>query len=644
MLTLTRTSLFLTILCPLCAAAGDVDCRPVPFSRSEARFTTLDNPDYRAGDPEHLKEWRVMMRPTGGQLGLLEITSLPADALPCTARLRVYQALPKDLLPPRKEPADPEWFQPMGLVNPAAPLRALRFEHRWTLESLPASLPIALPQTLQGLNRCLLELLDPRGRVIHSLAPAEIVSAESSSRWRPFGQCRAWILSDDEMADRRIREQTDIREVETLKDAPGQWTDYNEVGAIWIDEHAEVSAPLLRRFILSGGWIVGRRNALDAVCGRLGLPAGLAVLGGGIAALDDPRTARGEDERRIPRDFDHDRFDFASAAGCGKEHAYPLENAGGFFRRIRTRFFVFTFSFAGLFALGATVLLPVLFLTLKGDQRVALWWKAPAVLVMYSLLVLAVGWTWVLPRAPLTDVTEYRMGYGDWPEVFCNTHASSLKFGRKPMGWILPPGMTPLFINGREAVPLLTDGGSRAGTMAFGQVARGRLTSSGYGTFRDMRQPFSAELKDGRVRVYSSRAVRALHAALENGHWLKLGPADPGGYTLLPDTFEPVSINGCPALINDVIQRTDEPGFPLSTEEPKAPVCKHCGKVHGTASHTLKLVNGAMILIAVDSEDSPGILALNGNEIREARVAWICQVPLKGWSPPEEHAAAGGPP
>ncbi len=624
---------------PLCAA-GAVDCRPVLFSRSEAHYTTIDNPDFKDGDPEYLEEWRLLIRPTGGQLGALEITSLPAEAMPCVARMRVYQALPKDFLPPRKEPADPKWFEPMGIVDPAAPLRALRYEHKWPIDSLPASIPVALPQNLQKVNRCLLDILDQNGRVIYSCVPAEIFSVESY----PDRRGKAWIMSEDEVADRRIREQTDINEVETLKEMPSEWQDYNEVKAIWIDENARVTAELLRRFMLSGGWILGRTNALDALCGRLGIPAELSLLGGGMAALDDGWMPKSEGQKRIPHNFYNSRFDFTGNCYRSKDNEHPLENSGAFFQRIRTKFFVFTFSFAGVYALGATILLPLLFLKLKGNQRVALWWKAPLALVIYSVLVLVVGWTWVLPRAPLTDVTEYRMGYGDWPEVFCNANAASLKFGRKPMGWELPPDRVPLFTDSPRAVPLVTDGGTGTGSVCFSGVDRGLRTISGYGFFREMRQPFTAEFRDGKVVVRSARAVRNLHAALENGHWIKLGSVNAGGETFLPEKFEALSINGCPELISGMIQMTDDPGVPLTTAEVKPEVCKNCGKVHGDAEKNLKLVDGSLILMAIDEEEVPLIRALNGNEIREGRVAWICQVPLKNWSPPKEEPKTGGRP
>ena len=81
-------------------------------------------------------------------------------------------------------------------------------------------------------------------------------------------------------------------------------------------------------------------------------------------------------------------------------------------------------SFYWLFQVGAAILLPVLFARLKGEKRVELWWKTPLAITAYTAIIAITGWIAIHPKAAISDATEYRLGYGDWPEVFCNINSA----------------------------------------------------------------------------------------------------------------------------------------------------------------------------------------------------------------------------
>lgn len=607
-------------------AAAEFNAEIVPFKGYEANhYTSISNPGYREGQPDHLRHWNIIQLPTGGYIG--DVIIRDNSAVGGIARLRVRELSTKDLFTPENDAPKPKWFSDMGLRRNDSPDRALVYEHEWELDSLPRTIPIVLSaNTGKNIGRCVFEVLDRNRRVIYSCVPAEVYAGGGS--W-DYGSraSTAWIMTDDDTADRKIRKLAKISSIASLTEIPGDWRRFLDVQAIWIGADTDLSVTEIRRIILSGGWIFGTPEGLAPHLANLGLQP-TPVLMGGIGSLTANIDAdMGEIDSPS---YGGQSLCFSSSYG-NRALAAPLEDTVRLFERIRGPFMRLTFITAGLYVVGTTILLPLLFIRLKGSRRVRLWWRAPIVIGVYTLVAVAVGWFTVHPKAPLSDCTEYRLGYGNWPEVFCNVNATVLKYGRGLLGWQYPAPAEITYSRNSDTALFVHENIDGSGSMGLGRTVRGMQYQHGFCHMKKMRQPFTARMMpDGKVQVASERDVRNLYAKLQGHSWLKLGDLNAGATIIIGAPFRKTEI-GFPSSITQPLETWDDDGIVLEGPTVSPTVCKNCGRRHEHGGLSLAGYEGGIILAALDANDRPMFSGLHREQDHTERVAWICQVPLEGY-------------
>lgn len=597
--------------------AAEVTCDFIPFQPAEYSYTSKENPAHHPQAPREESHWRILMRPTGGLIGHARIEGLPPQST-WSAHLLIYEALDKDLLPPSKENKNGVWFHPMGLVKPEAPRRALRHEAVLDITQTPYEIPIILPHLSGKLYRGILEIRDAAGTPLHTETIGELFQCNAS--YYRYQSNKAWIAAKDQTAHGKLRQCAQISETETIDALPTDWRPLLDTTALWIDATNTISDTMLRRYLLTGRWVFGQPDEISQILPRLGLTEETALFSGGIRSLVGEKQLWSSTPQIL--DFQHSYYQ-------GRDLYFPLENAGDLFSHIKDRYLTFTLISAGLYALGATILLPLLFFKLKGAKLLQIWWKAPLCITLYSALILLIGWTFTQPHMLLTDVTEVRMGYADWPEVYCQTTASALRFGRQPLGWHIPPDSITLEQDGKSTRQLLVEGNARAGTLTYTGIPRAMRLVSTTHTFQTMTQPFAAVYDGTTLTITSERDVRNVHIALKDERWVNVGDIKEGQSIVVGADAEVTHISGIPNQLEAALDRDDRAALPYTKDDAEQENCKNCNAVHLRHSAGIARLGNAILVIGVDSEASPAVHSLDTNEQRAARVAWISQVPLK---------------
>lgn len=608
------------LLASIASASSEWNCEAVPFTGQSPYCFYVDNPDYDPSQPEHLKRWELIKKPIGGYIG--DIIVKDEAAIGTTARLRVFEVLQKDFLPPAKEKTNPEWFKPMGIYNPRAPVRKLLYEHTWEVKSVPYKVPVILRDETYKMSRCVFDLIDKKsGKVLYSSVPAEVYQSENGNYWQY--QNNAWVFSKDETAHHKINEIAKISFAESLSQIPGGWDRLLNVKAIWIDEETDISAETLRRLMLSGGWIFGSETGLAPHLQRLGMSCG-PVLGGGIVTLE-------KDSSKINMSYANSRFKYTDFRSYSRNDVVKdvLGDQNELFSQIRKPYLWFTFIVTLVYAAGSTVLLPVLFVRLKGVKRVELWWKTPVIILAYTVLTGGLGWFLIQPKAPVSDVNEYRVGYSDWPEVFCNVNTAVFKYGAGSMGWKYPESTVVTYVDGDAKHFAVDEGDDLPGRLSFIKPVRGMQTLAGFCYMKEMRQPFSASVSNKTITVSSDRAVRNVHIAVSKSEWIELGSIPAGGSIEVPANVHSKQIYVPNSIFGSGVYYGNDHIMLAPSAAGKA--CTNCGRVHGDDSCYVFVFDGSVFLVAVDENDMPAVSGLDEKQEKVGRVAWIAQVPLKGY-------------
>lgn len=608
---------------------GDFDCEIVPFAGRKPSITRVYQNNQFSGNDDDRLSWEVIERPIGGYIG--DILIKDKDAVGAKARLRCYEVTTDDLFKPLQDQPEINWFGEMGLYNSKSKQRKLLHEHIWQIDKVPFKAPIFIPGYARSLGRCIFEIIDNQDDTLYSCIPAEVFQGKNEYN---RNQSSAWIFNEDEESDRRMKTYAGIHNVENLTEIPGDWTHFANVKAIWIDGNTDISAELMRQVILSGGWIFGKEEGLAPQLAKLGIKP-TSILMGGIYPLEKKR-----DEEVSPSDpfsglhaGGDDRFKFCSYSRYSAHDASPMEDAVHLFDRIKTPYLIFTFTVAGLYAIGATVLLPFLFLRLKGSRRVELWWKTPLVITGYTLIMALIGFMAIQPKATVSDATEYRLGYSDWPEVFCNINSVSLKFVGEPFGWKFPKSTITTYSDKTGSYMSVIEQPDTSGTMIMNKAVRGIQSLNGFAYIKKMRQPFRAKLNDKKVEISTERDLRNICVRLANGEWIELGDLKRGESLTLPDTFESVDII-FPDAVSKNIRANHLTRICLAKNDKANKPCKNCKKVHSSSDKSLELYDGSMLIIALDEHDQPAITGIQEQQDHTGRVAWICQVPVEDYNNP----------
>lgn len=620
------------------AHAETITCTGIPHASLPITRTSRVNPFYKDAQPPSMKHWELLKAPPHRLIGSVLIEGIPDGATNYVGRLQIHEALDKDLLPPKSEEDNNlVWFEAMELISPHAPLRALRYELVQPLAGGTNEVPIRLPDLEQGIFRCRFDVISPDGTIVASITPAEIY--EGSHRWemRQNSTQTAWIADTDATAKQIIASQAGMNQSFTVNPLPGNWRDLQSVRAIWVNRAIPFDNRLLRRLILSGRWILGQPEEMDSIHKRLGTKGQYPILSGGIASLQQQGPA-------LRVDFNADtHFNEFSPYDSHDDASWPFENNQALFSRIRFRYLTFTLVAAGIYALCATIFLPFFFRKLSGNNRLQIWWKTPLIVGIYSIVVLLVGLVWVQPKRPITNVTEYRYGYADWPEVFCLVDFEAFKFGTPDLGWATAPGFMIGQLDKANASSIkVTDHGNQPGKVMLSGVSRGLRVESETAYFREEQQPFKVTRDEKSLTILTRRNLRNIHLALNNDQWLAIGDMPAGeSITLTEDHFDMATLNqsqevrmldvvrprGLPGSLERMLDNFGSDSVSVKPIEVTKKDCENCGKDHMRSGDRVRLVADSAILIALDENENAGVQSVHPETWRQSRVAWITQVP-----------------
>ncbi len=597
------------------------------FDGVPLEYNSVRNPAYRAGDSSYLSDWKILQRPAGGFIG--SVTVDDSAAAGGIARLRIYKVLPKDLYQPEKPPRKCRWFEDVGLYNKKKRARSVLYEKTWKISDVPLKIPIVLPAVGQGgqkLLRSVFEVLDKKGSVVYSSVPAEVYNVGYYYRYDDV-----WVLADNESAFGMINKMLggrsgDIKNVSSLPDIG--WRGLLNTKMLWIDDKSVISDDLIKEFILSGGLVSGSAAGLKKHLDKLGVTYG-KILGGGILNTDYAQKNPGAGNYSCYRSGN--RYQFSQYIEHDSEKKFPFENDKKSFFRLKIPYLIFTIVTMFLYALGGIILLPILFIRLKGADRVKLWWKVPLIITGYTVFVVVIGWILIYPKSKLVDITEYRMGYGNWEKVFCVANADILNYGPGVVGWDYPSFSSVVFMRDTDNRIVCNEGDARSGRVIYKNVVQGLRVQSAICYMKNMRQPFHARYETGRVLLSSDRKVHNVYVCGSGFKWLNIGKLVPGNFVTVSTKFNQEKIH-FPGYIEDNLENGEIEYISSSVSATPAKVCKNCGKIHHHASSdSIAVFDGAILVIGVDDTDKPAVDSITGDKYKSGRIAWICQVPLAGY-------------
>jgi hypothetical protein len=609
-------------------AGSEIDCEIIPFKGRDHTFTTIRWQTGPGPSSQDGKKWKVIQLPTGGFIGHILIKD--QAAVGATARLSIREVRTDDLLEPMKHSPKIAWFGEMGQYNPVSLRRKLLHEHTWKIDKVPFKIPIIIPKSPSNLSRCVFEIKDADGQTIYACTPGEVYKGQG--QYYGSGYSTAWVFTDDDAADRRLKQYAKINTVERLTELPGDWAFFAEIKAIWVDESTELDAELMRRIILSGGWIFGDKDALQPHLDKLGIPPS-AILMGGIR----PLVKKSE----VDADVDMLAYNSLGSSYGGSRYIFsqnsyrrkgqdPLEMVNHLFDEIKTPYIIYTLVASILYAIGAAIILPVLFIRMKATRRVELWWKTPLAIAAYTIVITLIGFIAVHPKSSISDATEYRLGYSDWPSVFCSINTASLKYGGKEYGWNIPAASIVTYDNNRETYRSVHEEGDASSRVIRHKAVRGMKYSTGFAYMKETRQPFSAAMVDHKVKITTTRDVRGLCVQIANNRWIKLGVLKAGESVDVCDPFEAENIV-FPDAISLNVGHGKSHRVVLSEGEKDVEPCKNCKKIHTSSGKSLELHNGCILVAAVDENDEPAVSGVQKGQRHRGRVVWISQVPVKDY-------------
>lgn len=639
----TRPASALTYAEWLAAVPDDgfsVQVRFVARGDGQVRSTTtvLDADNGRSGGAP--VQWRVPVRPRGGLVGRLEVTATgqhggAGGPLALTVMLVPVQR--KDLVAGGCEPdvqywgaASPRMVRPQADIRPpvyterlSLPVGELPHPARPLILPVPSNVSRGFPHG-QSMLACLCELTDASGV---PLARQHVIDVFSPSSYHG-GSRAAWVIGEAE-ADRILREQAGMGDIETQQDLPDIMAPYHEIDAVWVSGQAwsngTVSVSLLRRLALMGLWVYGHERTVSDVASSAGLSAPQAVLMGGIGSPEQSRSgvAGGRPQRPFWTGPYHD------SRGEGKD-LWP-ETRVDLFADDDNVYLAWTLSVLGLFFVAAGIGLPVAFLKLRGAVRLRLWWIVPAGAVA-AAVVGHVGGRAVLPRAPRADVTEYRCAYAGWEQVYCRQVARMLTYESVPVHIEAPA--RAVFLPGAQGYggpsPVRAEHIRRAGDAAE-YVAEGKgrgtvlLREIGY--FAPVEPPVERAAGGTNACLRLRIPCRRMFV-WHNGAFYRMPENLPAGErVILGSGIRTNKIHGLPQRVESVLQPYAVPDLQFSCAGGS---CLRAELAHThTDAGNPDPFRGSCLVVAVTDEE-PGVDFLGKGLRATSRVVWIVQVPLDG--------------
>lgn len=337
-----------------------------------------------------------------------------------------------------KEDNLPENFVPT--VLPGAVPRRPVVEETWVLPSeYPLQVPLArprnccVPMSFRNSKPAALfgryEVLDQSGReVCRGFLPA----SKLSESVRQLGG-RANAEEALRMTEQRVGSFTQVDDLPDEMEAYRQVRHIRFTEALW--EKMAGRETLLRRLLLTGVHITGETSLVERIRGSLGTGKDGRVLAG--AADSENGCSQNE---LVLRDVE--LVSLTTVKGKdGKMRPGPkvsvLDNDAAVFEKDLDSYLIWTTGWMLAFAIGVIVVLAVVFIRVKGERRVAVWWALPVWALLCGIAVWA-GGVLVLERRPCVDVTEYRLAMVNWPEMHCRAVATAMTFQPGRPVWELP--------------------------------------------------------------------------------------------------------------------------------------------------------------------------------------------------------------
>ncbi len=504
----------------------------------------------------------------------------------------------------------------MGILNPAAPLRAERFRRSWSIASLSADERATIPLMLaampgggyrsrDNLHTCLCEIRDARGTVLLRKQVVEIFRQDWCN-----GSSTGWVMNELE-ADRFLRDSAGVNNTHTITELPPLIEPYAEINALWVSDEASRGAALtqamLRRLLLMGIWIYGRDATIFKLTAMAGLPGQCSVLLGGIQGVLLP-SVKDSGEKHGSSQRENSFWDYyIPNAGDGNKQAVPvMENRRDLFQPLKGRYLGWTCGVLGIFLGVACIGLPVAFRRLKGSRRLMLWWLIPLVTVSIGSLSL-IGGQLLLPRQPQADVTEYRFAFAGWPEVFCRSVNRSLTFENRQVSWTMPLDSFIMPVRSRSSSVGQEWMEASAGGMVHGMsgVKRGQLMDSETAGFRALPLPVASD--DSTTNPPGLRVLAPLRQVhvWENGAWHRAGDLKAGQIIRTPFGSKTNTLFGLPQCINDSIPVNGCPSAPFYNT----------------------------LIVAALSDEPAAVQPGMKNTRSESRVVWLIQIPVQPTPP-----------
>ena len=624
---------------------------------------------------EGKKRWPVPTRPIGGYVGEIRVRARAGEALrlPLRIEFSYSQILTADLLPPPPErishtgEAPLAWPASQRLLDPSSPLRAVRFSESVLATRAAADGTVALPLLLprmrqtfgpwgnhQPILSCRCEVLDGQGRPLARALPIEVFHAGRAS----YGASAPGWVTDETEADRALRELAGVKEIVTMPALPALDVPYSEVAAVWVSRREWEARPLapalLRRLLLMGVWIYGREPTAKAMRESAGVPGFGPVLTGGIGTLTNLSfqaqhpSSYGSGRSLLPTDI-------AWTCGPGRtREPSALENDTDLFGPRKYGFAAWTVGVLVVFGLAAVIGLPISFFALKGARRLALWWAVPAA----AVLVGAIGWFGgraLLPRDAQADVTEYRFGYGGWPEVYCQSVNRSLTFDQRQFGWRLPGGS---YVVPVESWSAGSQGNARAMAEEEDGVvltlldrARGIATAEETARFAALPLPVALARDGGRPVLKALQPLRHIHV-WAGGRWhpvndlaagQEVNPLESWTNVLTRAELSGNRVPGLPQRLASLFRRESSAAFPYPGSGYVPP--EDLPSPDKTREPGQEPFADSWLVVGVGKEQ-PSARPAAAAAAATARVIWVVQLPLGGagiaTGAESDGAAAGG--
>jgi hypothetical protein len=395
-------------------------------------------------------------------------------------------------------------------------------------------------------------------------------------------------------------------------DLPAEMAAYRQVRGIWFTESLWQKMAgreaLLRRLLLSGIRFSGAtalveriRSTLDA--GPDGLVPGSAVAPGTWDLRNDLSLRplnqwSGQADRKT-----------------GRERCI-FENDVDLFGADRNAYLIWTLAGVLAFSLGVAVLLGVVFIRFKGERRVAVWWALPGWAALCFAAIWAGGWL-VLERRPWADVTEYRLGMANWPEMHCRAVASAMTFDPGRPEWKLPPGA----VVQADRYESLDGGWKQIDARISAEGIRLRLPRKMTGSVLELEagwyEPTSAPVALEAGMVVATEDVDGAFAMIET-EWHALGPMKAGERRdpRLAPTPQYNHLAGMPKVLDDA--------FPYEHTDRRT--CRNPSHQHPPEWVRLTRQHD-WILVAWKRDVPPRVAPIWDDSLTKGRTIWVIQCP-----------------